>query len=105
MDAPVTAKSALLQALVDGEGFGLDLIARVSDRTKGKLQLGSGSVYPALRDLEREGLVVSREGAPSPQRGGRPRRYYRLTALGARTLKETRVVVGGLFDLVPEGAK
>jgi PadR family transcriptional regulator PadR len=81
------------------------LVARVSERTNGRLQLGSGSVYPALRDLEREGLVESREADPSPERGGRPRRYYKLTAEGLRALKETRAVVRGLFELVPVGAR
>lgn len=105
MDAPVTAKAALLQALADGEGFGLELVSRVRERTAGKLELGSGSVYPALRELEREGLVASREADPLPERGGRPRRYYKLTAEGVRALRETRAVVRGLFELVPQGAR
>ncbi len=105
MDAPVTAKAALLQSLADGEGFGLELVSRVNERTGGRLQLGSGSVYPALRELEREGLVVSREADPLPERGGRPRRYYKLTAEGSRALRETRAIVRGLFELVPQGAR
>lgn len=102
MDAPVTAKAAILQALVDGEAFGLEIIQRVNQRTVGRLHLGQGSLYPALRALENEGLVRSREADPLPERGGRPRRYYRLTAAGARALRETRVVVRNLFGFVEE---
>lgn len=39
-------------------------------------------VGPDLRHLERAGLLVSREGEPVPERGGRPRFYYRLTEKG-----------------------
>ncbi|MGK4001116.1 PadR family transcriptional regulator [Sorangium sp. So ce1036] len=97
MDAPVTAKAALLQALISGPGYGLDLIERVKAQTKGKLSLGQGSVYPALRELEREGLVESYEADPTPERGGRPRRYYKLNALGAKVAMEHREVALGLF--------
>lgn len=97
MDAPVTAKAALLQALISGPGYGLDLIERVKTQTKGKIELGQGSVYPALRDLEREGLLESYEGEPVPERGGRPRRYYKLNATGAKAAMEQRDMVFGLF--------
>jgi len=98
MDVPVTAKSALLQALVGGDGYGLDLIERVRERTDGRISLHQGSVYPALRSLEREGLVESYEGEVTPERGGRPRRYYRLTAEGLRSAHGDRVAVLGLFE-------
>jgi PadR family transcriptional regulator PadR len=90
MDVPVTAKAALLQALVRGPGYGLDLIERVKKQTNGKLVLGQGSVYPALRELERERLLETYEGEPLPERGGRPRRYYRLNALGVKAAMEQR---------------
>jgi PadR family transcriptional regulator PadR len=106
MDTPVTARAALLQALVQGKGFGLELIARVEHRTQGRIKLGQGSVYPALRDLEDEGLVQSWDGEPLPERGGRPRRYYELTAEGRRAALEHRDAVAGLFgNLQPAGAR
>ncbi len=105
MDTPVTARAALLQALIQGKGFGLELIDRVKERTKGAIKLGQGSVYPALRDLEHEGLVRSWDGEPLAERGGRPRRYYELTAQGRRTAVEQHEAVAGLFGaLQPAGA-
>lgn len=97
MDIPVNAKAALLQALLAGPGYGLDLIARVSQRTEGKMTLGDASVYPALRAMEREGLLRSWEGEPIAERGGRPRRYYELTADGRRAAHADRKLVGALF--------
>jgi len=93
MEAAVTAKAALLAALLQGKGFGLELIERVHQRTQGQLRLGDGSVYPTLRAMEREGLLVSHEADPSPERGGRPRRYYELTAEGMRAAKESTKVL------------
>jgi PadR family transcriptional regulator PadR len=104
VESPVSAKAALLQALISGPGYGLDLIERVAKHTKGAVQLGQGSVYPALRDLEDDGLLESYESEPLPERGGRPRRYYKLTAKGARAAMEQREVVFGLFGL-PEAAR
>lgn len=103
MDSPISAKTALLQALISGDGYGLDLIERVKTRTNGEVSLNQGSVYPALRDLEREGLVKSYEGEPLPERGGRPRRYYKLTALGQRSARDQGRTLASFF-LVPVGA-
>ncbi|MBL9026901.1 MAG: helix-turn-helix transcriptional regulator [Myxococcales bacterium] len=98
----IGAKAALLQVLIRGEGYGLELIDRVREATNGELVLGQGSVYPALRDLEREGMVESYEGPPLPERGGRPRIYYRITAAGQRAALDDRQQVAGLFGfLVP----
>lgn len=90
----------MLQALISGEGYGLDLIDRVKKLTNGRVQLGQGTVYPLLRDLEREGLLDSHDGEPMPERGGRPRRYYKLNATGAKAAMEEREAVGGLFGLL-----
>jgi PadR family transcriptional regulator PadR len=104
-DIPVNARAALLQALISGPGFGLELIDRVKERTKGKVTLGQGSVYPALRDLEDEGFVRSYDGEPLPERGGRPRRYYKLTGEGRRAAIEQGEAVLALFGpQIPERA-
>lgn len=94
------AKLALLQALTTGPGFGLELIDRVSERTSGEVKLHQGSVYPALRSLEREGFVESYPGETNEARGGRPRIYYRITAEGRRAAN----AVSGLFAMPTPGA-
>jgi PadR family transcriptional regulator len=72
----------VLRALADGVGYGFDVI----DLTG----LPSGSVYPALGRLERDGYVRSSwEDETSAHAEGRPaRRYYRVTAAGVRALEE-----------------
>jgi PadR family transcriptional regulator, regulatory protein PadR len=88
MDTPLSARAALLAALMDGESYGMDLIERVKRHTGGLVNLNEGAVYPALRALEEEGLVrFVGEGQPPAGRGGRPRRYYELTAAGKRAAR------------------
>lgn len=45
-----------------------------------------GAVFTTLERLENRGLVTSRYGDPTPERGGRRKRYYRLRAEGRRAL-------------------
>jgi PadR family transcriptional regulator PadR len=97
VESPLSARAALLAALITGKGFGLELIERVRTTTKGLVQLNEGSVYPALRALERSGFVRSFEGEPLPDRGGRPRRYYELTADGLRQARAHREGLAPLF--------
>ena len=72
----------VLRAIADGFQYGFDII----DQTK----LPSGTVYPALGRLERDGLVRSAwENEADAHADGRPaRRYYKLTAPGVRALHE-----------------
>lgn len=74
-------KKTLLEVIAKGPGYGLSLVERVCAHTNGKMRLSSGSLYPALRALEREGKLESYEGVVEvPERGYRPRRYYRIPA-------------------------
>jgi len=93
----IDTRVALLQVLTEGEGYGLELIERVKDRSYGGILLLEGRVYPALRELEADGLLASYESDPIPERGGRPRRYYKITAEGRRTAKQQSKAVRGLF--------
>lgn len=99
MNTPISTQAALLQALIRAPGYGLDLIDRVKTLTKGELELHQGAVYPALRAMEADGLLASYEADPTPERGGRPRRYYKLTAEGARAATRDHETVSSLFGL------
>jgi DNA-binding PadR family transcriptional regulator len=45
-----------------------------------------GAIFTTLERLEARGLVRSRYGEPTPERGGRRKRYYRLRSAGQRAL-------------------
>lgn len=66
------------------EAYGLALRREVEDRT-GR-DVSTGALYTALKRLERRGLVSSRVGEPTPERGGRRKKHYRLEASGVLAL-------------------
>jgi len=85
--------SLVLQALARGYHYGFDIM----DATT----LPSGTVYPILRRLDREGLVTSRwESERTAQREQRPaRRYYELTAAGETTAAEAAERYRAMSDI------
>jgi DNA-binding PadR family transcriptional regulator len=60
-----------------------------------------GSIYAALERLENKGWVVSSLGEPTPERGGRARRYFRVTREGLRQVRETRHALTALWRRLP----
>ena len=60
-----------------------------------------GSVYAALDRLELKGLVASSLGESTPERGGRAKRYFRVTEQGLRSVYETRKVLSRLWKSLP----
>ena len=64
-------KGALLQALMSGDSYGLELIQRVKADTGGRAKLLEGRVYPALRELECDGAQGVKVGVHKASiRGG-----------------------------------
>jgi PadR family transcriptional regulator len=90
----ITAVS-VLQAITNGYHYGFDVI----DQTG----LPSGTVYPALSRLERDGLLRSSwEDEASAHGEGRPaRRYYRITAAGSKALTEAVLFYRALLPARP----
>lgn len=91
----------LLAVLRLGDGaYGLairDELAAVTGR-----EPSSGALYTTLDRLEKKGLVASREGESSSDRGGRARRYMRVTAEGRAALLRTREAFAALWNGVEE---
>jgi PadR family transcriptional regulator, regulatory protein PadR len=59
-------------------------------RRRARRRVARGALYTALERLEEKGLLSSRMGDPRPERGGRSRRYFRLTARGVAALRVSR---------------
>jgi PadR family transcriptional regulator PadR len=60
------------------------------------------SVYAALDRLEGKGLISSRLGEATQERGGRAKRYFQITKEGLRAIHETRRVLTTLWRGLPE---
>lgn len=99
MRRPSITAVSVLQAIADGYQYGFDVI----DQTG----LPSGTVYPALSRLERDGYLRSAwEDEASAHAEGRPaRRYYRLTAPGAKALATAVAFYHALLPARPKPAR
>jgi PadR family transcriptional regulator PadR len=64
-------------------------------------EVALGSVYAALDRLERKELVESTLGDPTPARGGRAKRYFRVTRKGMREAQLTRAALTNLWRGLP----
>ena len=62
-----------------------------------KKDVAIGAIYTAFERLERKRLVESWLGNPTAVRGGRAKRYYRLTPRGLKLLNETQRAIQGLM--------
>ena len=56
------------------------------------------SIYITLTRLESKGLVRSSMGAPNDERGGKPRRYFRIEPAGVDALREARSRLLSMWD-------
>jgi DNA-binding PadR family transcriptional regulator len=86
----------LLYALLhlDERAYGVTIRRLVEERT-GRL-LSPGAIYASLSRLESRGLVRSRLGDPTPARGGKRKRFYRIQPPGVRALRQTRAALAGM---------
>ncbi len=67
-------------------------------------EVAVGAIYTALARLEQRGLVQSKLGEPTPERGGKAKRYYRVPAPGKRAVERAQAILLGLAGEPEEGA-
>ena len=61
-----------------------------------------GAAYAALDRLERNGLVSSSIGSATPERGGRAKRFFRVTPRGLRAVRDTRQALTAMWRDIPQ---
>lgn len=79
-------KNIILATLDGREMYGYEIVKVVREKSQELVELGEGSLYPALHELEKKMLVKSRW----MEVGGRERKYYALTPKGKKTLGAAR---------------
>ena len=87
----------ILLALSDHDRHGLGIAEDIESCTGGRMALGAGTLYGALKRLLDTGLVDEATRAPKGDRDDPRRRYYRITALGRKTVQQE---AGQLAQLV-----
>lgn len=86
-------------ALEDGEAYGVAITHAIAEQTGRTVRLNQ--VHAALLRLEEKGMVSTRLGGATAERGGRRKRLVTVTAYGHRVLRDIKEVRARLWSLVP----
>lgn len=84
------------------EAYGVSIKKEIETRLSRKVSVGA--LQSALKRLENKGYLKSRDGEPTQERAGRPKRYFTITAHGKNALEYTRSTRNELWDAIPRVA-
>jgi PadR family transcriptional regulator PadR len=82
------------------EAYCVPIREKASDISEKKWSFGA--VYVPLHRLEKKGLVKSFFDDPTPKRGGRSRRIYKITPAGMKALAEVKALHASMWADAPE---
>lgn len=81
---------------LDEQAYGVTIRREIEVRTKREVSIGA--IYATLYRLEAKGYVRSRVGDPTPERGGRSKRFFRITAQGASAVNRAHRALRNLTE-------
>ena len=91
----------LLAALRGGdEAYAVQMAREIESKAGRHVQLGA--LYTALKRLEDQLLVESWTGEPTAERGGRAKRYFRVTSRGMEAVRSTQQALVALWSGLPQ---
>jgi DNA-binding PadR family transcriptional regulator len=75
--------------------YGVTIWEEIEKRTGRSVMIGA--VYATLDRLEAKGRISSKVGDPTPERGGRAKRFFKITAQGSAALKRSREILVSMW--------
>ena len=78
------------------DAYGVPICREIEEQTGREVAVGS--VYATLERLEEKGFVSSKLGEPTAERGGRAKRYFRMTSNGIREVRRTQRALMNLWN-------
>jgi len=85
---------------IENDAYGVTIAREIEDKAGRTVQLPA--IYAALDRLEKQGLVRSWIGEATPQRGGRAKKHFALTAAGLGSVQDTRDALTALWSRLPQ---
>lgn len=85
-------------ALYD-EAYGVAIKDAIEEKACRKVSVGA--LQSALKRMEKKGYLDARTGEANARRGGKPKRYYTITAFGKLALQQSRDVRARLWEAIP----
>lgn len=82
-----------------GEAYGVSIKKEIESRLQRNVSVGA--LQSALNRLETKGYLQSEEGESTSERGGRPKRFFKITAQGKRAIEDTKEMRNQLYNAIP----
>ena len=82
--------------------YGVTIHVKVEELSRPR-KIARGAVYATLDRMEDKGLIASWLSDPTPERGGRSRRHYRLEKHGEKALREAAMTAQRLIQSIAQG--
>jgi PadR family transcriptional regulator, regulatory protein PadR len=83
------------------DAYGITIHEKVQQLAHPK-SVSLGAIYVTLDRLEDKGMVASRLSDPTPERGGRAKRYYHLEGVGEAALQEAALTAKRIWDVASQ---
>ena len=92
----------LTVAILHGEAYGVSIIEEIETRLNRSVSIGS--LQTVLKRLEDKGYLSSKLGESTKVRGGKRKRFFKVTKYGQKVLQETREQRQQLWQAIPKAA-
>lgn len=92
----------LTVGILYGDAYGVSVKKEIESRLKRKVSVGA--LQTALKRLEQKGYLESKEGEPTAERAGRPKKFFTITAQGKNVLQETHESRNSMWNAIPKVA-
>ncbi len=90
----------LTVAILDGKAYGISIIDEIQSRIQRNVSLGA--LQTVLKRLEEKGLLKSEFGEATKVRGGKRKRFYKITSTGKQILRDNKEQRVSLFNAIPQ---
>ena len=92
----------LTVAVLNNKAYGVAIQVEIEDRLKRKVSMGA--MRTALKRLENKGYLESEFGEPTAERGGKRKRFYKVTLFGKKALDHVMHTRITLWEAIPKMA-
>ena len=102
MEDSLTNAELLVMSVIlrlDNDAYGVPIVQELE---RNRHRMSVATVYVVLGRLEARGLVASAMGEATPERGGRAKRYFRVTPKGVRQVRTLQQTLVQLWQGVPQ---
>jgi DNA-binding PadR family transcriptional regulator len=89
----------ILLSLVDSDRHGYGIMQEVKSTTNGRVKLGPGTLYGAIKRLLADGLIIESDQRPDSELDDERRRYYKITELGRKVITLEAMRLADLVDM------